>query len=245
MNTCLLGLETNVDRFTGALEGFLGRIQIDDGLRLVRDDRRIGLVSGDTVNVIDIDSTVSEPDRVGILMDISDDEAPSDHPIFVAGISTPSDTMGAVRMEMPTSQGQPPSELGNALPVPAPPAAAPEAGPAPQAAASGSQAPSPSIPPPTFNLIPATPQTSQEKATAVHSDPSPTLPARAEPAPEPSPTRLADPQEPTRPPNGEPDRAPSQAPTRAPSRAPSRTPAGTLGLPKPMTRSQSRSKTPK
>jgi hypothetical protein len=140
MNTCLLGLETNVDRFTGALEGFLGRIQIDDGLRLVRDDRRIGLVSGDTVNVIDIDSTVSEPDRVGILMDISDDEAPSDHPIFVAGISTPSDTMGAVRMEMPTSQGQPPSELGNALPVPAPPAAAPEAGPAPQAAASGSQA---------------------------------------------------------------------------------------------------------
>ena len=42
MNTCIAGPETEVHQFTGALEGFLGRIRIDDGLRLVWDDQRIG-----------------------------------------------------------------------------------------------------------------------------------------------------------------------------------------------------------
>ena len=38
MNTRLIGLKTNVHWFTSALENFLGRIQIDDGLRLVLDN---------------------------------------------------------------------------------------------------------------------------------------------------------------------------------------------------------------
>ena len=37
MTAQLTRLETDVHRFTGALEKFLGRIRINDGLRLVQD----------------------------------------------------------------------------------------------------------------------------------------------------------------------------------------------------------------
>ena len=159
MNTRLIGLETNVHRFTGVLESFLGRIQIDDGLRLVLDNRRIASVDPANItldfhpdaadnDVINIDSTVSEPNPLGSdPMNISDDdEAPSDLPTFVAGTaSTPSNTLGDIQMDMPVSPVQPPSEPGNPPPPPPPPAAAPEARPPPQAAGSGSPAPPLSI----------------------------------------------------------------------------------------------------
>jgi hypothetical protein len=203
MNACLAGLETEVHWFTGALEGFLGRIRIDDGLRLVSDNRCIGSVDPAhfTLNIdrddadsnaINIDSTVSEPDPLGSdPMVISDeDEAPTDIPSFVAGTaSTPSDTVGDIRMDMLGRQARPPSESGN--PPFAPPAHAPGARPSPQAAGSESLSlPLPSlIPPPTVNLIPATPQTSQEKAdqsVVPQADPTPTRPAAPEPTQEPS-----------------------------------------------------------
>ena len=68
-------------------------------------------------------------------------------------------------MDMLVSQVRPPSELGNPpRQAPALPAATPEArAPPPQASGLGSS-PLPLLPPPTLNLIPATPQSSQEKA---------------------------------------------------------------------------------
>lgn len=220
MNTRLEGLETDVHRFTGALEGFLGRIRIDDGLRLVRDDRRIGSVDPANFpldaaddNVIHMEST-SEPDPLGSdpMVISDDDEAPSDLPTLMAGTaSTPSDTTGDIRMDMPVSRVQPPSEPG--ISPPPPPAAAPGAGPPPQTAGSESPAPPPLLPPPTLNLIPATPQTSQEKADQ-----------SVGPQPDPNPTRPAE-SEPSRP------RVVSREMTRA-------------GLRPPVTRSRSRSKTP-
>jgi hypothetical protein len=119
MNTHIAGLETEVHRFTGALEGFLGRIRIDDGLRLVWNDRRIGSVNPADItldfdrnaaddNVINIDSTVSEPNPLGSdpMVISDDDEAPLDLPMFVAGTaSTPSNT-GDFRMDMPVQVGK-------------------------------------------------------------------------------------------------------------------------------------------
>lgn len=210
MNTRLEGLETDVHRFTGALEGFLGRIRIDEGLRLVRDDRRIGSV--DPANFME---STSEPDPLGSdpMVISDDDEAPSDLPTLMAGTaSTPSDTTGDIRMDMPVSRVQPPSEPG--IPPPPPPAAAPGAGPPPQTAGSGSPAPPPLLPPPTLNLIPPTPQTSQEKADQSEG-----------PQPDPSPTRPAEPELPR-------------------PRVVSREMMTLTGLRPPMTRSRSRSKTP-
>ena len=242
MGKRLARLETNVDRFTGSLEHFLGMIRIDDGLCLVRDNRRIGSVDPATItpnlnhdaaddNVIITDPTMSKPDPlVSDRMVISDDdEGPSDIPLFVAGTaSTPSDTLGDNRMDMPVGPLTPPFVPDKLPPAPPPPVAVPEALPSPQAAGSGNPAPPPHphLPPPTVNLIPATPQTSQEKAeqpVVPQCDPSPTHPVETEP---------------TRP------RDPTQEPSREPSRGPSRTPVGTLGLRPPMTRSRSRSKTP-
>jgi hypothetical protein len=219
MNAHLAGLETDVHQFTGALEGFLGRIRIDNGLRLVSDNRRIGSVNPAHFtldfdrdltdgNAINMDSTVSEPDPLGSdLMVISeDDEAPSDLRTFVTGTaSTPSDTVGDIRTDMPVRQPRPPSESGN--PPSPPPTLASGARPSPQAAGSRSL-PLPSlIPPPTINLIPVTPQTSQEEADQL-----------VVPPVDPTPTRPAEPE-----------------PTQEPSREPSRTPVATF---------KSRSKTP-
>jgi hypothetical protein len=209
MNAHLAGLETDVHWFTGALEGFLGRIRIDNSLRLISDNRHIGSVDpahftldfdrdAADDNAINIDSTVSEPDPLGSdLMVISDeDEAPSDLPTFVAGTaSTPSNTVGDIRMDMPVGQARPPSEPGN--PPPPPPAAAPEVRPSPQAAGSGTL-PLPFLPlstsfqrPPRHRRrrliswwcpkrIRLRPQTSQEKADQLvvpQADPTPTCPA--------------------------------------------------------------------
>ncbi len=76
MTARLTGLETDVHRFTGALENFLGRIRIDDGLRLVQDYRRIASVDPaditiefdpDTADdeICDFDRMVSKPDCPG------------------------------------------------------------------------------------------------------------------------------------------------------------------------------------
>lgn len=250
MTARLLGLETDVHRFTGALEGFLGRIQIDDGLRLVQDNRRIGsvdpadltlnfqpetaddmILSFDPVGAeLDLPDSESEPEHFGsepMVISNDDDEGPSDIPSFVAGTaSTPSENLEDIRMEQPVSEarvtqtrlGAAAPKLPSLPPAPAPelsPGPAPELAPIPAGPAMPANVSPP--PPPTVNLIPATPQTSQETAgqsaqslvPQYHSSPSPhALPE----------------------------------PTRA--RVRSRTPIGSLGLQPPMTRSRSRSKTP-
>ena len=146
----------------------------------------------------------------------NDNEGPLDFPSYVAGTtSTPSDNLGDIRMELPVSEVQvTPTRLGTPAPVipslpvepgmPPPPAPAPKLPPYP----AGPGMPPPPLPPlppplpplppplphlppppPTVNLIPATPQTSQETAEQSAQNLVPQY--------DPTPTRLVEP-EPTR-----------------------------------------------
>jgi hypothetical protein len=133
MNARLAGLETDVHWFTGALEGFLGRIRIDDGLCLVSNNRHIGSVDPAHFtldfdrdladgNAINMDSTVSKPDplRLDPMVISEDDEAPSDLCTFVAGTATtPSDTVGTFEWTCRRDSPDPPPNP-EILPLPLP-----------------------------------------------------------------------------------------------------------------------------
>ena len=132
-------IEGSVTRFTGALETFLGRIRIDDRLRLVPDNRRIS-----PAPIFPITRSASPTTPMDLPMDEDEDTGPD--PSSVAGATTPSDHQ-VERMELPIPSGPgsvlSPDPTAIAAPLPASPLPSPIAG-------------------PTVTLIPATPQESQQ-----------------------------------------------------------------------------------
>lgn len=156
-------MEGSVHRFAGALETFLGRIQIDDRLRLVPDTMRLApaphpslqSVAPGTPVVLPTIRSVSPSTPLELPMDEDD--------VAVASSSaqdtrtTPSDVDTDIRMVdvAPIPTGSATSPLGSLAPERAP------------------------IPPPTPTVVPATPQGSQDVAIAVPTlslpNPSPTI----------------------------------------------------------------------
>jgi hypothetical protein len=201
-------MEGTVHRVAGTLEGFLSRIQIDDRLRLVPDTRRIS--PGHLA--IDCPPSPSTPLELPMAEDDADLDigSPSVHDTC----TTPSDLDAGSRMldAGPIASGSGTSPTPSQPPEPAP-LPTPIAVPAPEPA-----------PAPTVQVIPATPQGSQNLAIAT---PAPAVPP---PIPSPPPTTVAE--------------VDSLPPPRTRNR--SRTPAATLlGVPeRSRTRSGSRSKTP-
>src|SRR6266508_2950909 len=208
-------MEGQVHRFTGALESFLGRISIDDRLRLVPDMRRIGdrrspaLLAGPTRS-----TSPSTPLYLDIPME--EDDAGSGIQSVAATRTTRSDCQQDIRMvevepsAMSSESHHIPAHVpahNIVAPVPVP---APTVGPAP---------------PPTFNLIPATPQGSQVFAVPT---PTPPVPPRHTPPPTAA---------------GEEPPAPSKVP-RGRSRTPAINTSRLAVRDGPTTRSRSRSATP-
>ena len=159
----LTGLEDNVHKFTGALENFLGQIRIDDGLRLVPDNRRLTSVdstnitldfdpSAHNASIIDLDmayqseSGPAEADSMDLESDenVQEDWDIGGIPSPVAGTATtPSEFQEDERME-------PADDVHRRSPIP------PNSG---HRDADSAMAPPP---PPALNIVPATPQQSQE-----------------------------------------------------------------------------------
>jgi len=133
-------MEGNVARFTGALESFLGRIHIDDRLRLVPDHMRISPLPP-------LPTTRSASPATPMDLPMNEDEDTGPDLSSVAGTrTTPSDHQ-VERMEAPIA-----SRSGSvAFPDPTPLAAPLPASPLPSPIAG-----------PTVTLIPATPQGTQQ-----------------------------------------------------------------------------------
>jgi hypothetical protein len=133
-------IEGSVIRFTGALDTFLGRIHIDDRLRLVPDHMRLS-----PPPILPTTRSASPTTPMDLPMDEDEDTAPDLS--SVAGTrTTPSDHQ-VERMEVPI-----PSGSGSVLsPDPTPLAAPLPASPLPSTIAA-----------PTVTLIPPTPQGSQQ-----------------------------------------------------------------------------------
>ena len=203
-------MEGQVHRFSGALEAFLGRIHIDDRLRLIPESRQIG---DDSPLAITRSASPSTP----LLLPMDEVDADVGTASSVPDTrTTPSDfgldiRMGDDRPILAESGTSVPNECAA---IPAPAAAAPAA--AGAAAAVHPASVPPPVPAPTVNVIPATPQGSQDTAIPT---PTPALPASS-------------PAEETVPPPRNP-------------RSRSRTPATLLRVDGPTTQTRSRSKTPK
>ena len=156
----LTGVEKDVSSFTGTLEHFLGRIQIDDRLRLVPDTRAIGGPPEDFHEVLPIRSasivelstgsnTEGEADSIPVDVDVDvdtkgteggeDEDFPMIPSPVAATVTTPSEFQDDERMEMGD-----PLRLSPLPPEPAHPS------------------PDVAMAPPSVYLIPATPQQSQE-----------------------------------------------------------------------------------
>ena len=161
-------MEGSVHRFAGALETFLGRIQIDDRLRLVPDNRRLAesslpTVSPDAPLVLATIGTGSPSTPLELPMDEDEDD------VVVASSSaqdtrtTPSDADMDIRMT-DVAYIPPGSALGLVPERSAPPVAAHV--PLPMAPVfPAPTVPTSSVPTPTVQLIPATPQGSQDVAS--------------------------------------------------------------------------------
>jgi hypothetical protein len=149
LETRMMGMETDIGKMTSALERFLGQIRIDDGLRLVPDNRALGPVpplairsAPGTVEQMDVGESGpgSGPDAPEP-MD-SDFEHGEDLHMMATPVTatTPSDFPDDDRMVStlsPHVSGQvPPTRLAADWPM--------------------------APPPPPVNIIPSTPQQSQE-----------------------------------------------------------------------------------
>jgi len=154
----LTGVESNVAAFTGTLEHFLGRIQIDDSLRLVPDHRTIrgppedpvDIVPSCSASIVELDPH-TDPDADATPLDLptldlegGDENIPM-IPSPVAGtVTTPSEIQEDDRMV----------GLPRLSPIPPEPA---------RPTGDTTMAPPPlPPPPPSLNLIPPTPHQSQE-----------------------------------------------------------------------------------
>jgi hypothetical protein len=161
--TRLTGLEENIGRFTGALENFLGQIRIDDGLRLVQDNRRLMPVdSGDITlpfdpaafaSIADMDmayvseSGPVEPDEMSLETDEEEAGDVADIPM----LDSPFDGTATTPSEFPDDERiGPVDDVPRVSPIP-PVSGRPDA--------DTEMAPPP---PPAVNVVPATPQQSQE-----------------------------------------------------------------------------------
>ena len=220
-------MEGQVHRFTGALESFLGRISIDDRLRLVPDTRRIGdrrspaLLAGPTRS-----TSPSTPLYLDIPME--EDDAGSGIQSVAATRTTRSDCQQDIRMVEVEPSAM--SSESHHIPahVPAHNIVAPVPAPPPASVNNPVPVPAPTVgpaPPPTFNLIPATPQGSQVFAVPT---PTPPVPPRHTPPPTAA---------------GEEPPAPSKVP-RGRSRTPAINTSRLAVRDGPTTRSRSRSATP-
>jgi hypothetical protein len=135
----LTGVESNVAAFTGTLEHFLGRIQIDDRLRLVPDHRIIHGPPGKPLDIVPSHSAsiveLTNPDADPMALDIpildvesgDEDDTPM-IPSPVAGTATtPSEIQEDDRMELPRLSPIPPEpthpipDMVMAPPPPPPP----------------------------------------------------------------------------------------------------------------------------
>jgi hypothetical protein len=153
-------MEGSVTRFTGALETFLGRIHIDDRLRLVPDHMRLS-----PAPLLPATRSASPVTPMDLPMDEDEDTGPDLS--SVAGTrTTPSDHQ-VERMEVPIPSGSgsvpSPDPTPLAAPVPASPLPSPVAG-------------------PTVTLIPATPQGSQQ-VEMPGPPPTPAVPPPSVPSP--------------------------------------------------------------
>jgi hypothetical protein len=203
-------LERHVSRMTGSLENFLSRIQIEDRVRLVSDERRITSADQDEM---DLDDITLQP--VEIEIDVIDPLAmeEDDASGFLTPVpgtaTTPSDSQEDVRMDEMRMEGM---LAFHAPPLPPPP-------------------------PPAVNVIPPTPQNSQEVVDHVASSTTPaatSLPAPPAPA-APGPALLAD---------ADADRSKPEAALALPDPAPLLPPPPATLLPPPPTVRRSRSRTP-
>jgi hypothetical protein len=161
-------LEKQVDRFTGSLEGFLRQIRIDDSLRLVPEHQRLASVRREDLDVddmpidLDVDSAAMVEELESSTMDdvsrLASPAAPT--------ATTPSEAPEDPRMDDPTRLHALESGSGPGTQVIRP-------------SGDVEMGPPPTPPVPTVNLIPPTPQNSQDAA----GQPAPTLPQV--PAPDP------------------------------------------------------------
>lgn len=149
VSTRLGSLEKQVDRFTGSLEGFLRQIRIDDTLRLVPERQRVASVEQEDLDLdetpldLDLEPAAMLEELEDSAMDVSRLASPAP-----PSATTPSDAPVELRMEEPTRLFLPDSGSDSGTPE-VPPAGDVEMGP-------------PLVP--TVQLIPATPQSSQDAA---------------------------------------------------------------------------------
>jgi hypothetical protein len=221
-------IEGSVQRFAGALEHFLGRIQIDDRLRLVPDNRLLTPAPlAQTRSASPSTSLFLPTDGSTPIFLPTDDE--SDVGIATPSAqdtrTTPSDLNTDVRM----------ADVGPILTGSAPPVVpiqAPGPPPFPQPPPASTH----TVPQPTVNVIPATPQGSQKSNVPTE---APSVP-RPRPSPPPPPTEVES-IPPPLPTEGESIPPPPRNP-----RGRSRTPAAALLAVESSrtTRSRSRSKEP-
>jgi hypothetical protein len=223
-------MEGQVNRFTGALETFLGRIHIDDRLRLVPDNRRIGDTPSESAPILapspslfPVTRSPSPTTFLDLPMDKDDDGQGVTSPSVHDTRTTPSDFNPEIRMAEVAPIGTGLGPLGSQ--PPADPALAPpdstDLAPVPDHLDDAA---------PTFNVTPATPHGSQQGAA-----PTPTVHAPPPSRPSPPPTHPS-PLPPL----------PHAEESAPPPRPRSRTPVKTL-LDVPAartTRSRSRSKDP-
>lgn len=213
-------MEGSVHRVAGALETFLGRIQIDDRLRLVPDTMRLTpaphpsqSVSPGTPLVLPTIRSVSPSTPLELPMDEDEDDVAVGSSSVQDTRTTPSDVDTDIRMaDVAIPTGSAHSPVGALAPERAPPILLAAAVPPPTPTV---------VPAPTFQVIPATPQGSRDVAIA---NPTPALPL---PIP---PTTVM-----------EVDPIPPPPHARNRSRPP---PGGHLVVEARTTRSRSRSKTP-
>ena len=166
-------LERHVSRMTGSLENFLSRIQIEDRMRLVSDERRITSADQDEM---DLDDITLQPMEITIdVIDplaMEEDDASGFLTPVPGTATTPSDSQEDVGMDEMRMEGM---LAFHAPPLPPPPPPAVHAPPLPPP------------PPPAVNVIPPTPQNSQEvvhvASSTTPAELTATLPAPATPGP--------------------------------------------------------------
>jgi hypothetical protein len=150
-------MEGSVNRVVGALESFLGRIHIDDRLRLVPEHRRLS-----PPPALPTTRSASPMTPMELPMDEDEEDMGLELSSAVGTRTTPLDHQ-VERMEAPI-----PSGSGSVLmPDPAPLAANPPPPPVPSPIG------------PTLNVVPATPHGSQEVAIPTPAVPSPAVPSPA------------------------------------------------------------------
>jgi hypothetical protein len=156
-------MEGNVHRFTGALETFLGRIRIDDRLRLVPDTTRIE----DAPSPVHLAITRSASPWTPIDAPMEEDEVASSSAQDTR--TTPSDIHGEIRMvEVRAVESAPDTVQDTDRPPVSLPVSTADPAPLPTPSAVPAPAPAPLV-----NVIPATPQGSHNLVAPL---PTPVLP---------------------------------------------------------------------